>query len=353
LQCGFLVSEVRERASSSARLERGFERGFVRWFNSTLVQRVLYPCGSEVSSFLRCRFFEEKIMFQSYQHIEKFGTDEVDGIELGECYVFPKIDGTNSSLWFENGEIHAGSRTRELSTEADNAGFYNSMKDSEKFKKFFAEFPDIRLFGEWLVPHTLKSYKDDAWRQFYVFDVISGEKYLHYNEYKLMLERHDIEYIPPIAIMVDASDEQFMTALEKNTYLIKDGNGVGEGVVVKRYDFVNKFGRTTWAKIVTSEFKERHVKTMGAPIISGELTTERKFIEDFCTTALIEKEFAKLSLDGWKSQKIPQLLGTVYNALVTECTWEAIKKYKYPCIDFGKLNKLCIEKIRKTLTEVF
>ena len=32
--------------------------------------------------------------FKQYQHIERFGTTEVQHIELGECFVFPKIDGT-------------------------------------------------------------------------------------------------------------------------------------------------------------------------------------------------------------------------------------------------------------------
>lgn len=30
--------------------------------------------------------------FRTYQHIERFGMDEVDGIEVGTTYVFPKID---------------------------------------------------------------------------------------------------------------------------------------------------------------------------------------------------------------------------------------------------------------------
>ena len=38
-------------------------------------------------------------MFVKYQHIERFGTQETEGIENGTCYVFPKIDGTNASLW--------------------------------------------------------------------------------------------------------------------------------------------------------------------------------------------------------------------------------------------------------------
>jgi hypothetical protein len=36
--------------------------------------------------------------FKKYQHIERYGTDEVEGIDAGLCYVFYKIDGTNSSI---------------------------------------------------------------------------------------------------------------------------------------------------------------------------------------------------------------------------------------------------------------
>ena len=31
--------------------------------------------------------------------------------------------------------------------------------------------PTHRLFGEWLIPHRLRTYRDDAWKRFYVFDV--------------------------------------------------------------------------------------------------------------------------------------------------------------------------------------
>ena len=62
--------------------------------------------------------------FKEYQHIERFGTDEVEDIEIGICYIFPKIDGTNSSIWLDNGELKGGSRKRVLSLENDNAGFY-------------------------------------------------------------------------------------------------------------------------------------------------------------------------------------------------------------------------------------
>ena len=62
--------------------------------------------------------------FKKYQHLERFGTTEVDGIHFGDCYVFPKIDGTNSCVWMgEDGTVQAGSRKRHLTLEADNAGF--------------------------------------------------------------------------------------------------------------------------------------------------------------------------------------------------------------------------------------
>ena len=39
------------------------------------------------------------MQYKSYQHIEKLGRDEVEGILNGKCYIQPKIDGTNSVLY--------------------------------------------------------------------------------------------------------------------------------------------------------------------------------------------------------------------------------------------------------------
>lgn len=46
--------------------------------------------------------------FRKYQHVERFGTSEVEGIDLGTCYIYPKIDGTNASVWLgEDGTLRA------------------------------------------------------------------------------------------------------------------------------------------------------------------------------------------------------------------------------------------------------
>lgn len=292
--------------------------------------------------------------FQKYQHIERFGTDEVEGIEIGECYVFPKIDGTNSSVWLEDGEIKAGSRNRELTLDKDNAGFYNAIIKDDKIKAFLETYPHLRLYGEWLVPHSLKTYRDDAWRKFYVFDVYLRDMAMHYEIYKTKLEEYGIDYIMPIRIIRNGGYEDFVKCLDQNNFLIKDGQGAGEGIVIKNYPYQNKYGRTTWAKIVTSEFKEKHFKEMGAPITEAK-PVELEITDKYVTPALVEKEFEKIKVEqnGWKSQFIPMLLGKVYYALINEEMWHIVKDFNNPRINFKTLNAMCIQKIKTVKAELF
>jgi hypothetical protein len=298
--------------------------------------------------------------FKKYQHLERFGTSEVDGIELGECLVFPKVDGTNGSIWLDGGVVKAGSRNRELSVDKDNAGFYSYILSNSKFKSYLEKHPTHRLYGEFLVPHTLKTYRDDAWRKFYVFDVVidrgeDGVEYIPYSIYQDLLEEFDLDYIPPLCIIKNGSYDNFIKSLEANNFLIKDGYGSGEGVVLKNYDFYNKYKRQTWAKIVTSEFKEKHYKAMGSPVVEAKEIVEQQIVDDYCTEAFIEKEYAKIVNDneGWKSKMIPMLLGRVYSELVKEEIWNILKQYKNPKIDFKTLHALVVRKIKQIKPVIF
>lgn len=304
--------------------------------------------------------------FKKYQHLERLGTTEVQNIEYGTCYVFPKIDGTNACLWWHNG-LQAGSRNRHLTIDNDNAGFYQWALQQQNIIKYFEENPHHRLFGEWLVPHSLKTYKEKAWRNFYVFDVCIDRKpeeilhegdhtlnHLHYEDYKPLLEKHNINYIPPISILNNGVYDQFINQLCKNVFLIEDGQGAGEGIVIKNYEYKNKFNRQTWAKIVTSEFKEKHVKEMGASIINGKKLIEEAIALQYVTTALVEKEFSKINVEaGWTSKMIPRLLNTVYYSIVKEDAWEFVKEHKNPTIDFGRLQHFVFAEVKKKKPELF
>jgi hypothetical protein len=298
-------------------------------------------------------------MFVKYQHIERFGTDETRGIELGRCYIFPKIDGTNGCVWMENEELKCASRRRELIGDADNAGFKDYIIRQSNIVQFLIDNPELRLYGEWLVPHSLKTYRNNAWRKFYVFDVIhinNGKMYyLNYDVYKEYMDKYKIDYIPAQSIITNGSYEQFTNELEKNNFLIEDGKGCGEGIVIKNYDFSNKYGRIVWAKIVTSEFKEKHFKNMGASEIAGKKIIEEEIVNDLCTEALIQKTFEKMKQDkgGWKSQYIKELLGRIWHDFITEEAWNIIRKYKHPTINYRTLNHFLTIKIKATLTSLF
>jgi len=306
--------------------------------------------------------------FIKYQHIERFGTTEVAQIELGKCFIFPKIDGTNASVWLSNGEIQAGSRKRHLTLDRDNAGFYEWVKEQLNILKYLKENPTHRIFGEWLIPHSLKTYRSDAWRKFYVFDIAidktqdeilhegdSALKYISYEDYQPLLEKYNIDYIAPISIITNASYEQLVNQLMKNVFLIEDGKGVGEGIVIKRYDFINKYNRQTWAKIVTSEFKEKHSKEMGASEMNGKKLVEQEIANKYVTEALCEKVRAKIELenDGFGSKDIPRLLNTVYYNIVKEESWNFIKEFKNPTINYRTLLHFIIANIKEKMPMLF
>lgn len=301
------------------------------------------------------------MQFKKYMHIERLGTDEVEDIEFGECYVFYKIDGTNGSVWLDDeGNIKAGSRTRELTLEKDNAGFYAYVLENEKIKAYLKEHPNHRLYGEWLVPHSLKTYRKDAWRKFYIFDVSleteGHDELLPYEVYKAMLDKFELDYIPPLAILKNASDDSFIKLLEKTgQFLVEDGKGNGEGIVIKNYSFINKYGRQTWAKIVANEFKEVHAKTMGASIVTSTQLVEEKIVDKFCTETFIDKEYCKIvnEMQGWKSQYIPMLLSRVYSEFIKEESWNFVKYFKNPKINYKTLQALVTQKIKETKEEIF
>lgn len=298
--------------------------------------------------------------FIKYQHLERFGNTEVEGIEVGTVYVFPKIDGTNGSVWCESSMhdavIKCGSRNRELELDNDNQGFMNAMVQDETVKRYVFANPSHILYGEWLVPHTLKTYSDDAWRRFYVFDVFdrNKERLLSYDEYSPAAIAAGLNVIPPIAIIKNGSIDHFTECLAKANYLVKDGAGQGEGVVLKNYDYHNKYGRQTWAKIISNEFKAKHHLEMGAPVVGCEIV-EEKIVAKYVTQSLVDKVHAKIvnEMNGWSSKYIPRLLHTVYYDLVTEETWNFVKEFKSPKIDFKVLSHYTTARIKELRKELF
>ena len=298
--------------------------------------------------------------FRKYQHVERFGNVEVQDIEIGTCYIFPKLDGTNASVWLnEDHHLRAGSRRRELTIGKDNAGFYNAISKDERVLNYLKKHPTHRLFGEWLVPHSLKTYQENAWRKFYIFDVCLDNddgtlEYIPYDVYKAWLEEFNLDYIAPIKIISNGDYESFVKCLDQNNFLIENGKGSGEGIVIKNYEFYNRYGRQTWAKIVTSEFKEIHSKTKGSPT-HEKPPVEQAIVDMYITKAFVEKEYAKIvnEEDGWSSRMIPRLLNTVYDEFIIEECADIIFKFKNPTINFKMLKTMTTNKVKEIKPDIF
>lgn len=302
---------------------------------------------------------DEALGFRRYEHVERYGTTEVEGIELGKCFVFPKLDGTNASMWLHEDKIMCGSRNRVLTEDNDNAGFckwVNNVGNIKKFKAYFKKYPHDILYGEWLVPHTLKHYRESAWRDFYVFDVYDGDGkwYTPFEGYIDSLIIHDINYIELTAIIYKPSYEQLVKVMKNNFYLIKDGQPCGEGIIIKNYEYENKYGRYAAAKMVANEFKEKHTHTMGATKMNGPDTIEQWAIDKYLTKTMINKTYDKVRMDNdqvWESKLVHKLLGLVWYDFVQEEIWKIIKGRKWPIINFKTLQYMCNIKVKEVLTD--
>lgn len=291
--------------------------------------------------------------FKKYQHIERIDREEVSDLCIGECFIFPKLDGSNGSVFLKNGKITCGSRNRSLDDgQDDNAGFrefINSNEEIEKYTNFFKDNPNLIIYGEWLVPHTIKYYRDDCWRKFYIFDVCYLKEgktcYLPYYEYKNLLNKYNLDFIPPLSITINPRISFLEKQLENNSFLMKEGFK-GEGIVIKRYDYVNKFGHTIWGKLIRNEFKDEHYKN-DENAIKQKNMVEEDIVEKYLTQSLLEKEKSKI--ENFNNKDIPKFFGIIQYNLIREDLWDIIKKYNNPVIDFKFLNQLVINRCKKFL----
>lgn len=295
-------------------------------------------------------------MFRKYMHVERLGATEVDGIELGTSYIFPKIDGTNGSVWFNEGKLEAGSRNRVLSLDNDNQGFLAHCVEDMRLQGYLASNPFYILYGEWLVPHSLRTYRESSWNNFYIFDVFDRreDRYLSFTEYEALLRDFELDYISPLAVIANADSKSIARQLELNTFLIENGKGIGEGIVIKNYEYTNSFGRTVWAKVVNNEFKDAHRKEMGVRPINLD-SVEKSIAAKWITPSLVDKVYFKIVNEesGWSSKYIPKLFNTVYYDLVKEDLWTVLKEFKRPTINFKTLFNLVVLKVKLYKPELF
>ena len=291
--------------------------------------------------------------FVKYFHLERYGKTETKGIEQGIIFIQSKLDGTCSSVWMDKDGIKTGSRNRELTLDNDNQGFCRFIEENKSlYEPLFTLLPNAILFGEFLVPHTIKAYVKDAWKKFYVFDVAlqRGEEFslLTPEQYEPVLNSLGITYVPTVAKLenYEGSYEEFR---DKVNYLIDPSikGASPEGLVIKNYNFINQYGRNCFAKIVFEQFHEEKKAK-----VALESSLEVEIAEEYVTEHLVQKELAKLKSSGVVKLQ-PALLQTVFYVLLVEELADIVKKHKLPIIDFKALNRAVIVQVKKYASELF
>lgn len=297
--------------------------------------------------------------YKSYQHIEKLGREECDGILDGVVTIQPKIDGTNSVVWLgDDGNLHAGSRKRELCLDNDNAGFMAMIIKDQKVKEYLIKHPNHYVFGEYLVPHTIRTYDSDAWKKFYIFDVfeLDGDygRYLSYDEYVPLLEEYGLTYIPEIARLENPTIDEVAACINKTHYLMPEGK-TPEGVIAKNYNYKNKWGHVVWGKIVSEEFFNRKTILRAKNHDNkNEEKFEKKIANEYINEVLIRKEYAKV-LNEYPNAKRNEIIGRtlsgVYESFIEEDLLTVVRKNRKCTISFLKMKTESDNRVKEVLRD--
>lgn len=306
--------------------------------------------------------------FHEFIHIERLDSPECEGLLNGRVFISPKIDGTNACVWYDPGDekVYAGSRKRVLSIEDDNAGFCEwamtgkngNQTEQVRLITLAMNMPKCQIFGEWLgtkkfIGH-IKDYDTSALGCLWIYDIYNMEtrKYFTPNEVLDICEAADLSQwcLPQIPADNPTMDD-IITMAENNTFLLASANHPGEGLVVRRPDFINAAGHYMVGKFVRDEYKQKKhapkVQLDPADVINGIVT-------EFVTDAELSKAKAKTALyfnEDEFDRRQGKMVGFYLNEVVQSCIFDEIKnivkKFKNPVIDFSLLQGVTKQKARE------
>lgn len=282
--------------------------------------------------------------FKSYPKIHSLGKEETDGILLYPCHVQEKIDGANASVWIDKrGDITCGSRNRELQSGFN--GLVDYIKNHEGINKLMRDNPTYRLYGEWLVPHTIQ-YNELSYRKFYLFDITivedgeKNEEFLPIEKVYEIAEQYGINTPHYFGLFSNLTVEAIQDMVGKTVLGVE-----GEGVVIKSELFIDKWGNKSYAKVVSQRFKEDNSVVFGGNNKYSEAYWETYVMNKYITLARVEKVMKKLQPqidERLDLQHTPRIAGTVYHDMLTEEIWEIQKNVTK--LDFRRLKGLCHKK---------
>ncbi|NTV78139.1 MAG: hypothetical protein HGA25_03090, partial [Clostridiales bacterium] len=279
--------------------------------------------------------------------IHRIGKEEVENILIEPCFIQEKIDGANTSIWMEEGEIKCASRNQPV-TGGFN-GFFDYVRNHEGIMKCLQENPDYRLYGEWLVKHTI-SYNELSYKHWYLFDIMVGESFITTDEVYAIANTYDLKTPKLFGYSEKPTIEMLKDILDNGK---SDLGSQMEGLVIKAPTFVNKFGEKQYAKLVTEKFKEDNAICFGGNNKHSDSYWEIYVCNKYITLPRVEKIINKIqpTIDERMDMKhIPRVPSTVSHDMLTEEIWEIASKV--PEISFKKLQYVCSKKAKQIYIDI-
>ena len=235
--------------------------------------------------------------------IERLKPSFVEGFEVGDDIVIQeKIDGANFSIRYdkEDNSVKAFSRKKELNFSNNLRGAWEwSQKLSvDLIKSVLGD--NLVLFGEWLVPHTVK-YPDDKYQNAYFFDVYNTEteEYLIQDKVKKIISDLNLNYVPVFYIGKFISWDNVKSYIGKTEM----GGEHGEGVVVKNQTKLNNPNTRLpfYTKIVCETFCETKAHSHNKVVDMAKVAEREQLIaltETVVTKARVAKLINKMIDEG-------------------------------------------------------
>jgi hypothetical protein len=242
----------------------------------------------------------KKGTFIYYPHIDKFKVGE-NFLSKYECRIFPKLDGSNCQINYDitKCKLNFGSRNRALTVEDDMSNFMGKFSKNKNINDFFAmsNNQNLTLFGEYMI-NNLKSkisknqYKPEYSKAFIIFDVAREGHYLDYDEYKILLDMFNLEYVEPLAFNDNQTIYELVASF-KSKYV--NENGKDEGIVIKRKGEI-PFNEHRMCKLISEEWTQVRIEKVKSKIESNQIDNNvlSELKATYCTNSYINKELGKI-----------------------------------------------------------
>lgn len=298
------------------------------------------------------------MMHKKFMDIERFKDKYIDGFNVGDhIQISEKIDGSNAAIRYdaETDTVIAQSRNNILGLQNNLRGFWEWTQtlDKNKVKSILGD--NLVLFGEWLVPHSVK-YPDSAYNKAYFYDVYDTEKQEYYpqDRVKEIVDVLGLIYVPVFYDGKFISWEHCMSFVGKTAL----GGEYGEGCVIKNETRLNDKNTKLpfYTKIVGEKFAETkaHKVKVVDPNKLAEIEQNTELAKTIVTKARVEKILHKFVDEGilpedWDNKDMGTIAKNLTKAVYADCVKEENDTVKQ-ITDFGKTaNKIAMMYAREIM----